>query len=77
MANPDEESRQNELLELEYEIERLILELAGRVQRRELLRLRGAGEDELEANRLEIERLRWRLAAAMRRRAAARGPRVA
>jgi hypothetical protein len=77
MAKTHRGSRRNELLELPDETMRLLLELAGRLRRRELLRLRGAGEDELEADRLEIERLRWRLAGAVRRRAVDSGPRVA
>jgi hypothetical protein len=52
-----------------YETERLLLRLAGLVRRGEVLRAQGAPEEELEANRLEAERLRWRLASAVRRRA--------
>jgi hypothetical protein len=53
-----------------FEVERLVLELAGLVRREELLVLRGADDDDLEAHRLEIERTRWRLAGAVRRRRA-------
>ena len=60
-----------------FEVERLVLELAGLVRREELLALRGADDDELEEHRLEIERSRWRLANAVRRRARADGPAAA
>lgn len=59
------------------EVERLVLELAGLVRREELLALRGADDDELEEHRLQIERTRWRLANAVRRRARADGPAAA
>jgi hypothetical protein len=52
----------------QYETERLLLELAGLVQRLERLQNDGAGDRELKAHRLEIERARWRLAGAVRRR---------
>jgi hypothetical protein len=60
-----------------FEVERLVLELAGLVRRAELLALRGADDDELEQHRLRIERTRWRLANAVRRRAHADGPAAA
>jgi hypothetical protein len=60
-----------------YEVERLVLELAGLVRREEMLALRGADDDELEEHRLQIERTRWRLANAVRRRARADGPAAA
>ncbi|HEX6787669.1 MAG TPA: hypothetical protein VF091_00395 [Gaiellaceae bacterium] len=60
-----------------FEVEQLVLELAGLVQREELLALRGADDDELEEHRLQIERTRWRLANAARRRARADGPAAA
>lgn len=60
-----------------FEVERLVLELAGLVRREELLVLRGADDDDLEAHRLEIERTRWRLAGAVRRRARAERPAAA
>jgi hypothetical protein len=60
-----------------FEVERLVLELAGLVRREELLALRGADDDELEAHRLRIERTRWRLANAVRRRARIDGPAAA
>jgi len=60
-----------------FEVERLVLELAGLVRREELLALRGADDDELEEHRLEIERTRWRLANAVRRRARVDGPAAA
>lgn len=59
------------------EVEQLVLELAGLVRREELLALRGADDVELEEHRLEIERTRWRLANAVRRRAVADGPAAA
>jgi len=59
------------------EVERLVLELAGLVRREELLALRGADDDELEEHRLQIERMRWRLANAVRRRPSTGGPAAA
>ena len=60
-----------------FEVERLVLELAGLVRREELLTLRGADDDEREAVCLELERTRWRLANAVRRRARVEGPAAA
>jgi len=59
------------------ENERLIRELAGLVRHRDALRARGAGKDELESTRREIERLRWRLANVVRRDSLADGPQAA
>ena len=60
-----------------FEVEQLVLELAGLVRREEMLALRGVDDDELEEHRLQIERTRWRLANAVRRRARADGPAAA
>ena len=60
-----------------FEVEQLVLELAGLVRREELLALRGADDDELEEHRVKIERTRWRLAGAVRRRTRADGPAAA
>jgi hypothetical protein len=51
----------------DYDTERILLRIAGLVRRLEVLRARGAGHQELEATRLEIERLRWRLANVVRK----------
>jgi hypothetical protein len=61
----------------QYEIERLVLTLMGRVRRGERLRGRGASTEELERNDIETERIRWRLANAVRRVAIEQGPRAA
>jgi len=62
----------------QYEIERLVLTLMGLVRRGERLRGRGASTEELEANHIETERVRWRLANAVRGAAAIQeGPRAA
>jgi hypothetical protein len=62
----------------QYEVERLVLTLMGHVRRGERLREQGAGTDELEANHIETERVRWRLANAVRGAAAIQeGPRAA
>jgi hypothetical protein len=60
----------------DYETERILLHLAGLVRRLEMLRLRGAGDDELAATRVAIERLHWRLAHVVRK-GRAHEPRVA
>jgi hypothetical protein len=60
-----------------YEEQRVLLLLHGLVRRREALRARGAGADELRANQLDIERARWRLAGAVRRRVAGSDPQAA
>jgi hypothetical protein len=60
-----------------FEVERLVLELAGLVRREELLALQGADDEELEEHRVRIERTRWRLANAVRSRARVDGPAAA
>ena len=60
-----------------FEVEQLVLELAGLVRREELLARRGADDDELKEQRVKIERTRWRLANAVRRRARGDGPAAA
>jgi hypothetical protein len=61
----------------QYEVERLVLTLMGLVRRGERLRGQGASAEELELNRIETERVRWRLANAVRGAAIERGPRAA
>jgi hypothetical protein len=61
----------------QYEVERLVLTLMGLVRRGERLRGHGASEEELEANHIETERTRWRLANAVRGTAMEEGPRAA
>jgi hypothetical protein len=61
----------------EYEVERLVLTLIGLVRRGERLRGHGASAEELEANHIETERVRWRLANAVRGAAIQEGPRAA
>jgi len=60
-----------------YEVERLVLTLMGLVRRGERLRGYGASAAELEANDIETERVRWRLANAVRGAAIEEGPRAA
>jgi len=57
------------------ELERLVLRLKGLVEVRRMLQERGASERELEEHRLEINRVRMRLARLARH--AASGPRAA
>jgi hypothetical protein len=61
----------------QYEVERLVLTLMGLVQRGERLRRQGASEEEQELHRIETERVRWRLANAVRGAALEHGPRAA
>ena len=61
----------------QYEIERLVLTLMGLVRRGERLCTQGATAEELELNHVETERVRWRLANAVRGAAIQRGPRAA
>jgi len=61
----------------QYEVERLVLTLMGLVGRGERLCGQGASAEELELNRIETERVRWRLANAVRGAAIQRGPRAA
>jgi hypothetical protein len=49
------------------EIETLLLRIRGLVGVRELLRARGASDEELEEHSAEIGRLQWRLAQQVRR----------
>jgi hypothetical protein len=49
------------------EIETLLLRIRGLVGVRELLRERGASDEELEEHSAEIGRLQWRLAQEVRR----------
>ena len=48
------------------EVDRLLTRLRGLVLVRDLLRRRGASESEIEAHSAEIERVKWRLAGAVR-----------
>ncbi len=50
---------------LTLEVEELLLRIKGLIFARAILEQRGATEVELEEHRLEIERLRWRLASLM------------
>jgi hypothetical protein len=61
----------------QYEVERLVLTLMGLVRRGERLCGQGASAEALELNRIETERVRWRLANAVRGAATERGPRTA
>ena len=61
----------------QYEIERLVLTLMGLVRRGERLCRQGASAEELERNHIETERVRWRLANAVRSAAIQEGPRAA
>ena len=61
----------------QYEVERLVLTLMGLVRRGERLRGQGASTEVLEANHIETERLRWRLANAVRGAEIQEGPRAA
>jgi hypothetical protein len=63
----------------QFEVERLVLRLMGLVKRGEALRRQGASEDELQRHRIETERVRWRLANAVRRSGGVleQGPRAA
>jgi hypothetical protein len=63
----------------QFEVERLVLVLMGLVRRGEALRREGASEAELERHRIKTERVRWRLANAVRRggRKLEQGPRAA
>jgi hypothetical protein len=61
----------------QYEIERLVLTLMGLVRRSERLCAQGASAEELELNHIATERVRWRLANAVRGAAVERGPRAA
>jgi hypothetical protein len=54
-----------------------VLTLMGLVRRGERLRCHGASAEELEANHIETERVRWRLANAVRGAAIQEGPRAA
>jgi hypothetical protein len=47
------------------DVEELLLRIRGLIFARAILEQRGATEVELEEHRLEIERLRWRLASLM------------
>jgi hypothetical protein len=49
-----------------HEIDDLVLHLKGLVLVRELLAQRGAGAEEIDAHSVEIERVRQRLASAVR-----------
>jgi hypothetical protein len=60
-----------------YEVERLVLTLMGLVRRGERLCRQGASAEELELNHIETERVRWRLANAVRGAAIQHGPRAA
>lgn len=51
---------------LTNDVEELLLRIRGLIFARAILEQRGATEVELEEHRLEIERLRWRLASLMR-----------
>jgi hypothetical protein len=59
------------------EVDEILTEIEVLVRRRDALRLHRAGTDELEANQLEIDRLRWLLALAVREAAYREGPRAA
>ena len=59
------------------EVDELLAEIEVLVRRRDALRLHGAGDAELEFNRRELERLRWRLARAVREASFHEGPRAA
>lgn len=48
------------------QVEELLLRIKGLIFARAILEERGASAVELEEHRLEIERLRWRLASLMR-----------
>jgi hypothetical protein len=48
------------------DVEELLLRIRGLIFARAILEQRDASEDELKEHRLEIERLRWRLASLMR-----------
>ena len=48
------------------DIDRLLVRLRGLVLVRNLLEQRGASKPEIEAHSVEIERVRWRLADAVR-----------
>jgi hypothetical protein len=50
---------------LTNDVEELLLGIKGLIFARAILEQRGATEVELEEHRLEIERLRWRLASLM------------
>jgi len=60
-----------------HEVERLLLTLMGLVRRGERLRRQGASTEELDLNRIETERVRWRLANAVRSAPVQHGPRAA
>jgi hypothetical protein len=51
---------------LTNDVEELLLRIRGLIFARAILEQRGATQVELEEHRLEIERLRWRLASLMR-----------
>ena len=51
---------------LTNDVEELLLRIRGLIFARAILEQRGATEVELEEHRLEIERLRWRLASLIR-----------
>jgi hypothetical protein len=59
------------------EIDELLLRIRGLVRVRELLRDRGASDEELEEHSAEIGRLHWRLAQLVRRAVADEGGRAA
>jgi hypothetical protein len=61
----------------QYEVERLVLTLMGLFRRGERLCRQGATAEEVELNHIETERVRWRLANAVRGAAIERGPRAA
>jgi hypothetical protein len=61
----------------QYEVERLVLTLMGLVRRGERLYVQGASAEERELNRIATERMRWRLANAVRGAAIQHGPRAA
>jgi hypothetical protein len=58
-------------------VDEILAEIEVLVRRRDTLRLRRAGAEELEANQLELDRLRWLLALAVREAAVREGPRAA
>jgi hypothetical protein len=59
------------------DVDRALYEVAALVRESDRLRGRGADEVELERNRLALERVRWRLANAVRRSAVDEGPQAA
>ena len=60
-----------------HHVDGLLREIAALVREDDLLRARGADAGELERNHLALERLRWRLAHAVRRNAVTGGPQAA